>query len=88
MWAGLNSNAECIKLLLEQESGTQTKDGRTALMDAVANDSVGCARLLAERKGNMETACVRRGFSPGTPVLDIARRRGYSEVVDLLSGRF
>ena len=87
MWARLNSNTECIKLLLEQESGTQPKDGRAALIYAVANDS-GVRKAPCREGGGMETACVRCGFPPGTPVLDIAKRGDYSEVVDLLSGRF
>ncbi|ESU40405.1 Ankyrin repeat protein [Giardia duodenalis] len=87
MYAAENGRTECVKLLAEQESGTQTTNGRAALIYAVANDS-GVRKAPCREGGGMETACVRRGFSPGTPVLDIARRRGYSEVVDLLSGRF
>ncbi|ESU40396.1 Ankyrin repeat protein, partial [Giardia duodenalis] len=75
MYAAENGHTERVKLLAEQESGTQAKDSRTALVDAVTDNSVGCARLFAEREGGMETACVRRGFPPGTPVLDIGRQR-------------
>ena len=91
MHAAWSGHAECVKLLLEKEAGMQNEDGMTALMWAVANNKFQCAELLAEREKNIKTThggLFSSGFPPGTTALDIAKEKGYTKLISILSGQF
>ena len=85
MYAAQHGHTECVKLLAEQEAGMQDEDGWTALMKAVAGNNLECARLLAEREKDMKTTRKCYGFLPGTTALDIAKRRGLTRIISILS---
>ncbi|ESU40288.1 Ankyrin repeat protein, partial [Giardia duodenalis] len=86
IFAARYGHSKCVRLLLEKEGGMQDKDGWTALMLAAYNDHVECVRLLAEREKDIKTTRECYGYSPGTMALDFAKRKGYTEIISILSG--
>lgn len=54
MFAAQRDNPECVKLLMDIESGLVNKVGRTALMLAAANDHLRCVELLLAREGGLQ----------------------------------
>ncbi|ESU42036.1 Ankyrin repeat protein [Giardia duodenalis] len=86
MSAAQSGHTECVKLFVEKEAGMQDEDGQTALMYATYNNRLECARLLAEREKDMKTTCECWGFPSGTTALDIAKKRGRTEIISILSG--
>ena len=54
-------------------------------MRAVLVGHTECVRLLAEREKDMKTTSWWNGFLSGTTALDIAKERGHTEIVSLLS---
>ena len=85
MKAAENGYVECVNLIIEKEASMQDNDGRTALMKAVYWNRIECARLLAEREKDMKTTYKWFGYLPGTTALDIAKERGHTEIVSILS---
>ena len=84
IFAAKSGHAECVALLLEKEAGMQDRQGWTALMWAVYNNKLECAKLLLERERNMKTTRKWFEFPPGTTALDIAKKKGYKEIVSIL----
>ena len=77
--------AKVLRLLIEQEGGMQDESGWTALMFAAYWNRLKCMRLLAEKEKCIRAIRERFGCPPGTTALDIARRKGYKEIVSILS---
>ena len=55
-------------------------------MHAAEKGHATCVELLAEREGDMKTTRRWFGCLPGTTALDIAKRKGRTEIVSILSG--
>ena len=79
IYVARKNKADCIRLLLDKEGGMQDNDGCTALMHAAYNNNLECARLLAKRENR-----IRNEY--GGTALDIAKKKGYKEIVSILSG--
>ncbi|ESU34807.1 Ankyrin repeat protein [Giardia duodenalis] len=84
MWAARNGHPECVKLLFGRESGMKNDKGWTALMNAVWGDHIECVKLLLGERQLM-TVCDYCGYPRGTTALDIAKKKGRNEIVDILS---
>ena len=84
MQAAQNGHIECVRLLIEKEAGMRDKNGWTALMQASYNKKPDCVRLLKEREKDMKTTREWCECPPGTTALDIAKKKGYEEIVSLL----
>lgn len=54
MFAVQRNSPECVRLLMDAESGLVTKVGRTALMLAAANSHLECIKLLLAREGGLQ----------------------------------
>ncbi|ESU45136.1 Ankyrin repeat protein [Giardia duodenalis] len=91
MWAARNGHLECVKLLIEKEAYAQDNGGWTALMHAVYNNKLESVKLLARKEKNMRTIREVRWegdpkvYSPGSTALQIAKIKGYNEIVKILS---
>ena len=85
MWAARNGHPGCVRLLLEKEGCMQTAKGWTALMDAAYSNNVECARFLAEREKDVKTTHGCHSYPPGTIAFDIAKKKGYEEIMEILS---
>ena len=85
IWAANYNRAEVLELLLENDAsminGTD-KDGNTALIHAVRNNSAECVKALIKRNADADIANAK-----GEGAKDIAKRRGYDNLVSLLSGK-
>ena len=75
-----------MSLLAEKEGGMQDNQGWTALMFAAYWNNLECARLLAEREGDMKTTRRWCGFPPGTAALGVAEKMARTDIVSILSG--
>lgn len=76
---------ECVKILLDKEGGMQEDScGRTALMYAALFNRPECARLLVSKERNIKTTCTWDNRPPGTTALDIAKEKGYIEILKIL----
>ena len=64
----------------------QDNQGWTALMFAAYWNNLECARLLAEREGDMKTTRKWFEFPPGTTALGVAKKMGRTAIVSILSG--
>lgn len=84
MVAAWNGHLVCVKLLLEKEVGMQDRYGRTAFMWAILNNHPDCVQLLANRERELKTKYAWNCFLSGSTALDIAKRRGYSEIISTL----
>ena len=85
--AAISGHAECVKVLLQAGANKEAKDHRKLQHDntplhyaAIIEGNVECVRLLVEAGANKE-ATNQDGKTP----LDLARERGYSCVVELLT---
>ncbi|EET01480.1 Protein 21.1 [Giardia duodenalis ATCC 50581] len=86
MMAAAYGHTEVVRLLAEKEAGMQDKDGWTALMWAASYGHAECVKLLLEKEKDIKTTREWNWFPPGSTALDIARRKGYKEIVSILSG--
>ena len=85
--AAASGHAECVKVLLQAGANKEAKDHRKLQHDntplhyaAIIEGNVECVQLLVEAGANKE-ATNQDGKTP----LDLARERGYSCVVELLT---
>ncbi|EET02696.1 Protein 21.1 [Giardia duodenalis ATCC 50581] len=84
MSAAQSGHTECVKLLIEKESGMQDKDGRTALMLAAINGHIECVKLLLEKEKGTKTTYEWCGCLLGSTSLILAAQNGRDEAVKLL----
>ena len=85
IWAANYNRAEVLELLLENDASMingSDKDGNTALIHAVRNNSAECVKALIKRNADADIANAK-----GEGAKDIAKRRGYDNLVSLLSGK-
>lgn len=67
------------------------KNGITALMRATCNNNLECVRLLASKEGDIKTTHNvyweddDQAYPSESTASDIARRKGYREVLSILS---
>lgn len=85
MFAARQGNLEVINELINYESGMQTANGETALMQAVQERNIEAVKLLVEYEKGMVASSASGTSQIEYTALDIARREGYQEIVDLLS---
>ena len=86
IYASSNGKESCVELLSEKESGVQDNSGWSALMWAACNGKVGCVKLLAKKEKTLRATRDYDGFPSGMTALDIAKRKGRNEIIDILSG--
>lgn len=85
------NNPECIILLLKKEASMKDNNGWTALMRATCNNNLECVRLLASKEGDIKTTHNvyweddDQAYPSESTASDIARRKGYREVLSILS---
>lgn len=83
--ASHNGWPECIKLLLKKEACLRGYNGWTALMWAVYNNKLNSVQILMAKEMNIKSTHEYREFLSGTTALDIAKRKGYTDIVSILS---
>ncbi|EFO63681.1 Kinase, NEK [Giardia lamblia P15] len=85
------NSPECVTLLLKKEACMKDNNGWTALMRATCNNSLECVRLLASKEGGIRTTHNvyweddDQAYPSESTASDIARRKGYREVLSILS---
>ena len=85
MIAAWNGYLRCVELLVEKEAGLQDKYGRTALIWAIVDNHPDCAQLLVEKESELKTKYEWNRFPSGLTAFDIAKIRGYTEILSILS---
>lgn len=85
MFAARQGHIDVINELINYESRMQTAIGETALMQAVQGKNVEAVKLLMKHEQGMIASSTNGASQIEYTALDIARKNGCQEIVDLLS---
>lgn len=83
MCVAANNHPGCVEILVSKEACFQDAEGWTALIYAVMNNYIDCAKLLLVETG-LTMANRWDQFSSGTTALMVAATYGYDELVRIL----